>query len=127
MAMGLSHAYWAGLTAVIVLKLEHADTLRRGFDRVGGTLCGLALGLLLIALGTLGTVPLLLGGAATLVLAYTAFATDYLAYTLFLTGFVAVLCDLTEQDTPGTALARLLATLLGGTLALAASHLRPHS
>lgn len=124
-AVGLPHAYWAALTAVIVLKTDHADTVRRGLDRVGGTLCGLALGVVLIELGRLGTVPLLLGATAALIVAYARFSTDYLTYTLFLTGFVAALLDLTGEDTPGTALARLLATLLGGTLALAASHLRP--
>jgi uncharacterized membrane protein YccC len=122
---GLSHAYWAALTAVLVLNADHGETIRRGIDRVGGTLCGLALGAVLIALGTLGTVPLLLGAAAALVIAYAVFATDYLGYTLFLTGFVAVLLDLMDEDTPGTAVARMLATLLGGAIALAASHIRP--
>lgn len=123
--LGLAHPYWAALTAVTVLKTEHVLTIRRSLDRIGGTALGLLLGLPLAALAHFGTGALLLGAAASLVLAYTVFAANYFVYTMFLTGFVVVLLDLLGFPAGQTALPRLVATLVGGVIALVASHARP--
>lgn len=123
--VGLPHPYWAALTAVMVLKTDHVLTVRRSLDRIGGTALGVLLGLPLSALGRFGTVPLLLGAALTIALAYTVFAANYFLFALFLTGFVVVLLDLLGQTASHTAGPRLLSTLLGGVIALIASHVRP--
>ncbi|MGH3415875.1 MAG: FUSC family protein, partial [Actinocrinis sp.] len=60
-----------------------------------------------------------------LVLAYTVFAANYFVYTMFLTGFVVVLLDLLGFPAGQTALPRFVATLVGGVIALIASHARP--
>ncbi len=125
LALGLAHPYWAALTALVVLKTEHVLTIRRGLDRIGGTAFGILFGLPLVALARFGTVALLLGAAASIVLAYTVFAANYFVYTMFLTGFVVVLLDLLGFPAGQTALPRLVATLVGGVIALAASHARP--
>lgn len=44
---------------------------------------------------------------------------------MFLTGFVVVLLDLLGETAGHTVGPRLLATLLGGVIALVASHVRP--
>ena len=125
--LGLLHPYWATLTAVLVLKTDHVLTVRRSLDRIGGTAFGVLLGLLLAAPARLGTVPLLLGAAAAVALCYTVFAANYFLYSMFLTGFVVLLLDLLGFSASQTVGPRLLATLLGGVLALAASHVRPAS
>ena len=122
---GLSHGYWAALTALLVLKPEHTTTIRRSLDRIGGTAFGVLLGVLLAGVGSAGRAPLLLVATVTLCLAYTVFTANYFVFCVFLTGFVVLLLDLLGQSAADTAVSRLAATALGGTIALAASHLRP--
>ena len=123
--LGLAHPYWAALTAVLVLKTEHVLTVRRALDRIGGTAIGILLGLPLAALAHFGPAALLIGAGVTIALGYTVFPASYFLYSVFLTGFVVVLLDLLGFGAGQTALPRLLATLLGGVIALVASHVRP--
>ncbi|HEU5427440.1 MAG TPA: FUSC family protein [Actinocrinis sp.] len=123
--LGLAHPYWAALTAVLVLKTEHVLTVRRALDRIGGTAIGILLGLPLAALAHFGPAALLLGAGVAIALGYTVFPASYFLYSVFLTGFVVVLLDLLGFGAGQTALPRLLATLLGGVIALVASHARP--
>jgi len=121
---GISHGYWAALTALLVLKPEHTTTIRRSLDRIGGTAFGVLLGVPLALVGAAGHGPLLLVAACTLCLAYTVFAANYFVYCVFLTGFVVLLLDLLGESAADTAVSRLVATVLGGSIALAASHIR---
>ena len=123
--LGLPHPYWAALTAILVLKTDHVLTVRRSLDRIGGTAFGVLFGLLLAALAQLGTVPLLLGAGLVIALAYTVFSANYFLFSVFLTGFVVLLLDLLGDGAHSTVGPRLLATLLGGVIALIASHVRP--
>ena len=123
-AVGLPHGYWAALTAVVVLKSDHVLTVRRGLDRIGGTALGVVLGMVLAALAGVGTGPLLAGAAVVVILAYTVFGANYFLFSAFITGFVVLLLDLLGQSARDMAGARLAATLLGGAIALAASHVR---
>ncbi|HEU5333689.1 MAG TPA: FUSC family protein [Actinocrinis sp.] len=123
-AVGLPHGYWAALTAVVVLKSDHVLTVRRGLDRVGGTTLGVVLGMLLAALAGVGAGPLLVGAGVVVVLAYTVFGANYFLFSAFITGFVVLLLDLLGQSARDMAGVRLEATLLGGAIALAASHVR---
>src|ERR1051326_3305072 len=68
------------------------------------------------------TGPLLLGAALAIVLAYTVFAASYFLFAVFLTGFVVVLLDLLGETASHPLGTRLLSTLLGGVIALVASH-----
>jgi uncharacterized membrane protein YccC len=125
LTLGLAHPYWAALTAVLVLKTEHVLTVRRALDRIGGTAVGILLGLPLAALAHFGPAALLLGAGVAIALGYTVFPASYFLYSVFLTGFVVVLLDLLGFGAGQTVVPRLLATLLGGTIALVASHARP--
>jgi uncharacterized membrane protein YccC len=127
LAAGLSHGYWAALTALLVLKPEHTVTIRRSLDRIGGTAFGVVLGVPLAGVGAIGHGPLLLVAACTLCLAYTVYTANYFVYCVFLTGFVVLLLDLLGESAADTALSRLAATVVGGAIALAASHIRPTS
>lgn len=124
MLSGLSHGYWAALTAVLVLKPEHATTIRRSLDRIGGTAFGVLLGVLLAEIGVFGTLPLLLAATCVLCLAYTVYTANYFVFCVFLTGFVVLLLDMLGEGAAETAASRLVATALGGAIALAASHIR---
>lgn len=124
-SLAVSHGYWAAVTALLVLKPGHTATIRRGLDRIGGTVFGVLFGVVLASVGALGQMPLLLVAAATVCLAYTVFTANYFVFCVFLTGFVVLLLDLLGQSAAETALSRLVATALGGTIALAASHIRP--
>jgi uncharacterized membrane protein YccC len=123
--LGLAHPYWAALTAVLVLKTEHVLTVRRALDRIGGTAVGILLGLPLAALVHFGPAALLIGAGVAITLGYTVFSANYFLYSVFLTAFVVVLLDLLGFGAGQTVVPRLLATLLGGTIALVASHVRP--
>jgi uncharacterized membrane protein YccC len=123
--IGLPHPYWATLTAILVLKTDHVLTVRRSLDRIGGTAFGVLFGLLLAMFAQLGTVPLLLGAGLVIALGYTVFTANYFLFSVFLTGFVVLLLDLLGDGARSTAGPRLLATLLGGAIALVASHVRP--
>lgn len=125
--LGLPHPYWAALTALVVLKSDHVITVRRGLDRIGGTALGVVLGILLASFAAMGTAPLIIGAAVTVTIAYIVFPANYFLFTTFLTGFVVLLLDLLGQSAHEMAGARLLGTLLGGTIALVASHVRPVS
>lgn len=125
MLLGLAHPYWAALTAILVLKTEHVLTVRRALDRIGGTAVGILLGLPLAALAHFGPAALLIGAGIAITLGYTVFSASYFLYSVFLTGFVVVLLDLLGFGAGQTVVPRLLATLLGGTIALVASHARP--
>ena len=120
----LPHGYWAAMTALLVLKPGHCDTIRRSLDRIGGTAGGVLLGVLLAGLGDAGPVPFLLVAAGTVWLAYAVFTANYFVFCVFLSGFVVLLLDLLGDSAPDIAASRLVATALGGTMALAASHLR---
>lgn len=124
-SLAVSHGYWAAVTALLVLKPGHTATIRRGLDRIGGTVFGVLFGVVLASVGALGSVPLLLVAALTVCLAYTVFTANYFVYCVFLTGFVVLLLDLLGQSASETAVSRLVATALGGTIALVASHIRP--
>lgn len=123
--VGLPHPYWTALTAILVLKTDHILTVRRSLDRIGGTAVGVLLGLPLAELARFGSAPLLLGAAVAVALGYAVFAANYFLYSVFLTGFVVVLLDLLGETAGHTVGPRLLATLLGGVIALVASHVRP--
>ncbi|WP_034260882.1 FUSC family protein [Actinospica robiniae] len=126
-SLAVSHGYWAAVTALLVLKPGHTATIRRGLDRIGGTVFGVLFGVVLASVGALGNVPLLLVAAVTICLAYTVFTANYFVFCVFLTGFVVLLLDLLGQSASETAVSRLVATALGGTIALVASHIRPQA
>jgi len=58
-------------------------------------------------------------------LGYTVFTANYFLFSVFLTGFVVLLLDLLGDGAGRTVGPRLLATVLGGVIALIASHVRP--
>lgn len=125
--LGLSNSYWAPMTALIVLKPRLHETHARGFARLTGTLagCGLATAYAHVC----GDSDWLLSGGIA-VSAMAAFALQkahYASLTTAITATVVLLLSLGHAPALANAEHRLVATLVGGTIALAVAWLVPHS
>jgi hypothetical protein len=110
--------YWVVVAAAAVLRPEFGATFTRGAERAGGT----ALGVLVAGLITATAHPseavtvALVGGFAWA--GFTAFAASYALGFACITALVVFLLNTLTPDTLGTAGARLVDTLIGGTLGL---------
>ena len=126
-ALGLANGYWAPMTAMIVLKPGLSDTRIRGLARIGGTLVGGALATLFAA--AVGAAwPLLVVGVG--VAATASFALQKAHYAILTSAITATVMLLLTLAGAGHPLAnaehRLIATLIGGALALVAARILPH-
>ena len=110
--------YWIPLTASVVLKPYAGSTLQRAVERLLGTAAGIALGMALMALAgsdaarALLTLAAFFGSLAALPLNYG------LAIAFLSVGLVPFEALLVGAAVPEIGALRLLATLVGGVLAL---------
>jgi uncharacterized membrane protein YccC len=114
------HGYWIPLTAVMVLRPETAHTYTRCVGRVAGNVVGIAIAsALILLLHPTGLTAVALA-VVFLGLAYAVSEFGYLALSAALAAAIVFLIDI--DGTAGTAALgdRLLATLIGGALAVLA-------
>ena len=121
----LERGYWVPVTAAIVLRPDFAATYARGIARVLGTLVGVALASLIAVAVHPADVAALVVLAAFAWAAAATFQASYTLFCAFITGLVVLLVNLVTPGTLGTALARLLDTVVGGCVALVAYALWP--
>lgn len=124
-ALDLENGFWLPMTVLIVLRPARRDTLLRAIARVLGTIAGAGLATLLVAL-LQPPEPMLI--AVILLLAGGCYALQWVNFALLslcITGYVALLMALTGAPEPQVALDRMLATALGGAIALLAHLVRP--
>jgi hypothetical protein len=125
--LGLANGYWAPMTAMLVLKPGLAETSVRGFARVGGTLIGCLIATAFAAVTGYGW-PWLVAGVA--VAAAAAFALQKAHYAILTTAITATVVLLLSLVEGGNALLnaehRLLATVIGGAMALVVARIAPH-
>ncbi len=118
--------YWVPLTALLVLKPDFFTTLVRSLDRVLGTLGGVVLATLLMAIPHLHTQ---LAVGLVIVFAISMYAVlnyNFALFTLFITAEIVVLLSFFEHLAPmATIEARGFDTLIGTGLALSAHLLWP--
>lgn len=122
---GVEHGYWAVLTAMVVLKPGLRDTGVRGIEPIGGTVAGIVLATIVLHL--LAAVPLPLAGAAVLS-AGCAFGFQKARYAVLsaaITMSVILMIALAGGEIKGAETDRLLATLIGGAVALAGAMIAP--
>ncbi|HET8977761.1 MAG TPA: FUSC family protein [Solirubrobacteraceae bacterium] len=114
----LDRSYWLVVAAATTLRPEFGATFTRGTERAVGTCLGVALaGGIAVAAHPAGGVTVALVG----VLAFAAYAVFPASFALgfaFITALVVFLLNAVSPDTLATAGARLLDTLIGGTIGL---------
>jgi uncharacterized membrane protein YccC len=121
----LGHGYWIPLTVVMVLRPETAHTYTRCVGRVAGNAVGiLAAGAVILALHPTG---LLAAAFAALFLAvtYAVSGFGYMALSAALAATIVMLVDIGGAADVSTVSDRLLATLIGGALAVLAHVVLP--
>ncbi len=124
--LSVPHGYWLPLTVALVLRQDYATTLTRGVARFAGTLGGAALATLVVWLAhpSPNVLNVLAVGASWL--CFSLLLANYAIFSLGVTLFVVFLITSSGSDPGGVlSLERLLATLLGGVLALGVSLLWP--
>jgi len=117
----LSHGFWLAMTSIIVLQPYQSHTLKRGMERVGGTIAG---GVLAAVLAALISSPTAMIAAITVtsVLTLATYAVDYAWYCFFLTP-TFVLLSLPHQGDWQYSGVRIFTTALGAAIAVAAMRL----
>jgi hypothetical protein len=125
--VGLANSYWAPMTAMLILKPGLSETHTRGIARLTGTVLGcIAASLFAILIGY--SQPWLVGGVA--LTAGAAFALQKAHYSVLTSAVTATVVLLLSIAHGGGVLAnaehRLMATLLGGCVALLLARIAPH-
>ncbi len=112
------HGYWIPLTALMVLRPETAHTYTRCVGRVAGNAVGIvAASVVTMIWHPVGSVAALLAVLA-LGIAYAVSGFGYVALSAALAATIVFLIDVTGTAGVGTMSDRLIATLIGGALAV---------
>jgi uncharacterized membrane protein YccC len=116
-ALRLPRGYWVVVTVLIVLKPNFGGTIERVIQRIGGTIIGGVIAMLISVFIRDKSMLFL----CVALLAFTSFSIRSFGYgyfTLVLTPLFMVLLDLANPGTWEVSLYRILDTLVGGVLAL---------
>ena len=117
--LDLPNGYWAPMTLLILMKPAFRDTLKRGVQRILGTLGGA--GVATLAAAYLRPAEALTAALITVSAfgAYVMLRVNYLAYSVCITAFIAFMLTLAGTPEPVVALNRVIGTVAGGLTALA--------
>jgi uncharacterized membrane protein YccC len=123
--LALSHGYWIPMTVAIVLRADYGATFTYGLLRVSGTLLGLLLTTALLHFLPPGAwIRLVM--MAVLCVGFRYFGTvHYGVAVAALTGMVVLLLALAGEPAAPTMVSRLIATVVGSAMALAAYGIWP--
>jgi len=116
--LDLPNGYWAGMTALVLLRPDFHDTLARSAGRVIGTVAGALLASLLAHVIVPAPPALALLVVACAFCALATVRLNFGVFALFLTGYVVFLLVLAGVAEAQVALARVEATMLGAAIAL---------
>jgi uncharacterized membrane protein YccC len=121
----LQRSYWMVVAAATVLRPEFGATFTRGAERALGTCLGVALaGAIAVTLHPAGAATIVLVGALAWA-GYSLFPASFAVGYAFITALVVFLLNVISPDTLATATDRLVDTLVGGAIGLAAFALWP--
>jgi uncharacterized membrane protein YccC len=116
----MPNGYWVPMTVLLILRPAARETVARTLGRLIGTLCGVGLLTLLMAL-LRPAIPVLVSLiVATAWTCYAFLRVDYAILSLAITIYVVLLFAIGGLPEPLVALHRTAATLLGGVIALLA-------
>ena len=121
----LHRSYWLVVAAATVLRPEFGATFTRGTERALGTCLGVGLaGAIAVVLHPAGGLTVGLVGLFAWA-GYAVFPASFAVGFAFITALVVFLLNAVSPDTLAAASARLLDTLVGGTIGLLAYALWP--
>jgi uncharacterized membrane protein YccC len=116
----LHRDYWMVVAAATTLRPEFGATFTRGTERALGTCIGVGLaGAIAVTVHPTGALTIVLVGLLGWA-GYSVFPASFAAGFAFVTALVVFLLNAISPDTLATAWARLLDTLVGGSLGLIA-------
>ncbi|WJV47088.1 FUSC family protein [Streptomyces flavofungini] len=121
----LGHGYWAPMAAVMVMRPDFSQTYARAVARFGGTLVGVALATALVQLAHPGTYLSGALAAASAGLMYLLMRTGQFAAQACVAAYVVLLLGMGGEQWTQTVPERVVLTLIGGLLAMAAYALYP--
>jgi uncharacterized membrane protein YccC len=122
---GMSHGYWIALTVVMVLRPETAHTYTRCVTRIAGNALGITAATAVTALlHPSGLVSAVLA-VAFIGVAYAVSGIGYAALSAALAAAIVFLLDISGAAGAATLQERLIATVLGGALAVASHVVLP--
>jgi uncharacterized membrane protein YccC len=124
-AVGIGRGYWLALTAVLVLRPEFSVTYTRGVARAVGTILGVGIATIVAVTAHPHGWVLVPFVGVFVWLAGALFNASYAAFSVAVTGAVVFLLAGLDTDPVADARDRLIATVLGAALALAAYALAP--
>jgi uncharacterized membrane protein YccC len=113
----LPRDYWVVVTVLVVLKPNFGGTIERVIQRIGGTIVGGVIAML-ISIFVRNEMMLFLCVALLAFISFSIRAFGYGFFTLVLTPLFMVLLDLVNPGDWEVSLFRILDTLVGGLLAL---------
>jgi uncharacterized membrane protein YccC len=117
----LSHAYWVLLTIVTILKPVYATSRKRNMQRVGGTLIGALLAIIIIYFIT-STAALLVIMILCMIMGYSLLRVNYFGFVLFLTLYIIITFHFLNPDEfRGLITDRLIDTVIGSVIAFIAA------
>ncbi|MGC1890516.1 MAG: FUSC family protein [Stellaceae bacterium] len=121
-AVDFSNGYWIAMTILIVLRSELRDTVRITLTRIIGTMAG-GLATVIVALLRPSQTILVTLIAAMAWGCYALLRVNYALFSMLITGYIALLFAFGGLPEPLVALDRVIATAIGGSVALAAHFL----
>lgn len=124
--LDLTNIYWAAMTALIVLKPRLHETSMRGLARLTGTLAGCALATLFAHICRAAPSLLILGMTGAATASFALQKAHYASLTAAITATVVLLLTLGHSSALANAEHRVVATLLGGMIALCIAWVIPH-
>lgn len=121
--IGISNDYWAAMTALIILKPDHKSTLERSISRLIGTLTGCCFAIITIFIFHGQQFILFLLLTLTSGAAFAMQKAHYALLTAMISATIVFLIGLSKTDPIIITEHRIIATLLGGSIALTISYI----
>ncbi|NED01731.1 FUSC family protein, partial [Streptomyces sp. SID6648] len=124
-AVPLGHGYWAPMTAVMVMRPDFSQTYARSAGRFGGTLVGVGLATAIVQTAHPDARLSALLAVICAGLMYLLMGTGYAVGQVCVAAYVVFLLGMAGDDWSQTVTERIVLTLVGGLLAMAAYALYP--
>jgi hypothetical protein len=118
-----SNGYWIAMTILIVLRLELRDTVRITVTRIVGTMAGAGVATIVVSFVRPSQTILVALIAVMAWGCYASLRVNYALFSMLITGYIALLFAFGGLPEPAVALHRVIATAIGGGVALAAHFL----